>query len=126
MSIGPLRRFGNILALLGANIVNRLLTLLYIMLIARALAPDGFGRLVTVTAYLTIFRAVADFGVTVVSVRDIAREPGLAAAYLRRALVLRSVLTRCPRAGRRLIDRRGTRPTSSGSSGSPGSCSLRR
>jgi O-antigen/teichoic acid export membrane protein len=103
MSVGPLRRLGNILALLGANVVNRLLTLLYIMLVARALAPDGFGQLVTVTAYLTIFRAVADFGVTVVAVRDIAREPGLAAAYLRRALVLRSALAAAAYLGLGLI-----------------------
>lgn len=92
MSIGPLRRLGNILALLGANVVGRLLTLLYIMVVARALAPDGFGQLVTVTAYLTIFGAVTDFGVTTIAVRDVARDPGLAGAYLRRALVLRGGL----------------------------------
>ncbi len=92
MSVGPLGRLGNILALLGANVVGRLLTLLYLMLVARALEPDGFGQLMMVTAYLTIFGAVSDFGVTVITVRDVAQDPGLAAAYLRRALLLRSAM----------------------------------
>lgn len=92
MTVGPHRRIGNILALLGANVVGRFLTLLYVMLVARALAPDGFGQLMTVSAYLTILGAVTDFGVTVITVRDVARDPGLAGAYLRRALVLRSAM----------------------------------
>jgi O-antigen/teichoic acid export membrane protein len=92
MSSGPRRRLGNIVALLGANVVGRLLTLLYVTLVARLLAPEGFGLLVTVTAYLTIFGAVTDFGVTTIAVRDVARDPGLAAAYLRRALLLRGGL----------------------------------
>jgi O-antigen/teichoic acid export membrane protein len=110
MTIGPLRRLGNILALLAANVLNRLLALLYIMVVARALEPAGFGRLVTVTAYLTIFRAVADFGVTVVSVRDVARDPGLAAAYLRRALVLRGALAGVAYLGLGLIGPAGGYP----------------
>lgn len=92
MSVGPLGRAANILALLGANVVGRFLTLLYVMLVARALAPDGFGRLMTVSAYLTILGAVTDFGVTVIAVRDVARDPDLARAYLRGALVLRSAM----------------------------------
>jgi O-antigen/teichoic acid export membrane protein len=83
------RRLRNVLSLLGGNAFARVVSLLYVMLVARVLGLEGFGQLAIVTAYVAIFGTLSDAGLTTLVVRDVAREPALARCYLVRSLLLR-------------------------------------
>jgi O-antigen/teichoic acid export membrane protein len=83
------RRLLNVLSLLGGNALGRVVSLLYVMLVARVLGLEGFGQLATVMAYVAVFATLSDGGLTTLVVRDVAREPSLARCYLVRSLLLR-------------------------------------
>lgn len=86
------RRLSNILSLLGANVLARVLTLAYVMVVARALGLEAFGQLATVTAYVAIFGVLTDIGLTTLTVRDVARDRTQGPHYLIHALVVRGLL----------------------------------
>lgn len=97
------RRLSNIVSLLGANVLGRVLALGYVVVVARGLGLEGFGQLVTVTAYLAIFGVLTDFGVTLLTVRDVARDPARSQRYLVHALVVRGCLGLAAYAGLLLL-----------------------
>jgi PST family polysaccharide transporter len=77
------------LTLLAGEGAARVLGLVTVLLLARRLGPGGFGLITFGTALVAWFGVVADAGTTLVTTRDIAREPKEFSSIAERALGLR-------------------------------------
>lgn len=78
-------------AILG-NIAFRLINFFVVLFLARYLGRDLFGLYGFIFAYLTIFDAIIEFGITHILVRDISRDEDNAALLLGNAFILRLVV----------------------------------
>lgn len=78
--------------LLVSQVVSCLLGFLYIMYTARYLKAEGFGTLSFALALGGIFAVFADFGLTSLTVREVARDKLLASKYLANVNVMKIVL----------------------------------
>lgn len=81
------------LTLLGGEGAARVLGLATVLLLARRLGPAGFGLVTFGAALVAWFGVVADAGTTLVTTRDIARDPRQFRAIAERALGLRVALS---------------------------------
>ena len=64
----------NTIAQFASRLFVALLTLAIVRLSTRYLGPRSYGHLVTVTSFVTIFSALADWGLAVIAAREIARD----------------------------------------------------
>src|SRR5512140_186055 len=60
-----------------------------ILVLARYLGPEDFGRWVFVITYIAVFQVIADLGIEMVVVRRVSQEPGDRDELLANALALR-------------------------------------
>lgn len=74
-------------------LVERSAGLLLVVVLARTLSAEAYGRYSFAIAYLTIFQVLADLGLEPVLVQRLAREPELRAPTLAAGLGLRLLLT---------------------------------
>jgi len=76
---GTLRQIArNLLAKTTAEVLTRLLSVLFFMVVARTLAPEGFGKFTFAYALVTLFGAALDLGLHPLFIREVARDPGRA------------------------------------------------
>lgn len=73
----------NIGALFGAHIISSLLNPIVLILIARKLGDEVFGKYSFILSLTAIFLLVSDFGIKAVAIRDVARETSKTEEYLR-------------------------------------------
>lgn len=83
----------NILSLLTGHVISKLISLGCVIFLARRLGVERFGLYGTVMAYLTLFAAFADNGMSTVTVRDVAQDHDRSGEYFSHVLVLRGILT---------------------------------
>lgn len=79
--------------LIGMEFGVRILEALIAILLARYLAPKGFGLLAFATAFASLFGEVSEFGMETLVVRDLARDRTLANRYLSNGLIAKLFLS---------------------------------
>ena len=65
----------NILAKAGAEVGSRFLGVVFILLAARMLGPEGFGKFTFAAALAALFSAAIEFGVRPIVIREVSRAP---------------------------------------------------
>ncbi|MBD3306098.1 oligosaccharide flippase family protein [candidate division KSB3 bacterium] len=83
----------NILSLLTSQFISKLFSLFCVIYLARELAVEQFGLYGVGMAYLTLFAALADGGMSTVTIRDVAQDHTRSDEYFAHVLVLRGLLT---------------------------------
>lgn len=87
------RLFTNTLALLVAEIVNPLFSVILVIAISRYLGPPGLGQYSFIITYVAIFEPVAKFGFHQIIIRDIAKNSMIVDRYLPIAFFLGTAAT---------------------------------
>jgi O-antigen/teichoic acid export membrane protein len=83
----------NILTLTSAQFLGSLLTLVTVVLIARGLGAEGFGRYSLILAVATVFQLMADGGVNNIMIREMATKKNELSAWLGSTISLIWVLS---------------------------------
>ncbi len=83
----------NFTSILSANALSRVISLVYIIILSRYLGAADIGVYGTLFAYISFGNVIADFGINRMLVRDIARAPTSAQAFLDRVVTLRLILS---------------------------------
>jgi O-antigen/teichoic acid export membrane protein len=78
--------------LIISQIVSKILGFFYIMYTARYLGVEGFGILSFVLAFTGIFGIFTDFGLSQLTVREVARDKSLANKYLNNITAIKIIL----------------------------------
>ena len=65
----------NILAKAGAEIGSRFLGIIFILMAARVLGPEGFGKFTFAAALAALFSGALEFGLRPIVIREVARAP---------------------------------------------------
>ena len=78
--------------LLAAAVGQKVLALVYFMVVARLAGVSGTGQYVVATTFALIASAFADIGLANVAVREVARAKDRAEEYLSGVLAIKSVL----------------------------------
>jgi len=82
----------NTLVLLSSEAVIRALTFIITLLIARRLGAVSFGQYTFALAFVALFTVFADFGISTLIVRNVARERDLVAKYAGNFILLKLFL----------------------------------
>lgn len=72
----------NTTLVLAARVISRLVALVMVIVLARHLGDDAYGRYTTLVAYSALVSVVADLGVSPLYTREAAREPSRLPDYL--------------------------------------------
>lgn len=83
----------NALSLFMGSAASQALRILYVSLLARYIGVEGLGQISTATALVPLVILIVNFGLDVLTVRDIAAAPERAARYVTNVLVIRLALT---------------------------------
>jgi O-antigen/teichoic acid export membrane protein len=83
----------NSLVQMSAGILNKLLGVALIIYAARQLGTDGFGQYAFVLSLHTIFYIFTDFGLGILTVRDLAQNPKEESRYFTNIVTLRCLLS---------------------------------
>jgi O-antigen/teichoic acid export membrane protein len=78
--------------LLISQIASHILGFFFIMYTARYLGAVGFGILSFALAFTGIFRVFSDLGLSILTIRDVARDKSLASKYLGNIAVMKIIL----------------------------------
>lgn len=70
---------------------SRVLGIIFMVLIARYLQPDGFGKFNFVFSLVTIFAVGLDLGLHALMIRDVARKNNIAEVYISNILAMKAV-----------------------------------
>lgn len=79
--------------LLLGDVVSRLLHLVLIVFIARELGDIGYGKYAFAFAFTSLFIISSDFGLSVLSIREIARDKSKASKYLSSVSSIKAILS---------------------------------
>lgn len=82
----------NASVLLGADIIGKILSFLYLMYMARHLGAEGYGILSFALAFTGIFGIFTDLGLKLLTIREVARDKSLASKYLANIIAMKVVL----------------------------------
>lgn len=83
----------NFTALMLGNIVTRVLSVIYIAVLARYIGAEGIGQLGAATAIVSLLILVVNFGFDTLITREVAADETTAPAYITNLVFLRLVLT---------------------------------
>jgi O-antigen/teichoic acid export membrane protein len=88
------RRTGqNVIALLAGQVLSKLLALWALILLANTLGTDLFGKYSFAAAFAMLFMPLMDLGLDTYGIREIARDPDRAPAYLGNILWIKIFLS---------------------------------
>jgi O-antigen/teichoic acid export membrane protein len=88
MPLFPKIAFNTLVQIIGRGVVIGL-TIITTALLTRRLGVAGYGDYVFLTAFLTFFSSIADWGTGIISVREASREKNLEKKIFGNALILR-------------------------------------
>ena len=80
----------NTSVLMGMELGMRVLEVVTSIILARFLAPQGFGLMSFAFAFVSLFGLVAEGGMSVLVTRDVARDPSLRSRYLANGLMAKA------------------------------------
>jgi O-antigen/teichoic acid export membrane protein len=86
------RAVSNVVFILGARVVSRVVSLVAVVYLANGLGDDGYGRYATLIAYLALVSVIADLGFNPLYTREAARAPNELGNYLGTLLVFKLAL----------------------------------
>ncbi len=86
------RIFKNFTSLIISQVIFKVLTFVVMIIIARFLGAEGFGKLSYGLSFVWVFLFLADFGLTDIYVRDVAHNRGLLDKYISNILSLKMIL----------------------------------
>ncbi|GEM_PF-1814057 len=84
--------FMNFVLLLSGNVLGQFLFFIGFVHLARVLGPQGFGVWNFALALLMYFHRAGEFGLEVIGVREIAREPSEISSWIAKIIVIRVIL----------------------------------
>ena len=87
------RIFKNTSILFTAQIVNYILAFFYTIYLARYLGVSDFGILTFGISFTTIMGVTADLGLSILAVREIARDKSISSSYTGNLIVIKLVLS---------------------------------
>ncbi len=87
------RVISNTLWLLLQRVGGRVLTLLLMIYLARALGTFGFGKLVFAISFTSLFLILSDLGITTLTVREVARDKERGPEYIGNIVTLKFFLS---------------------------------
>lgn len=76
----------------GSHIAGRLLMFVFTVILARELGDAAFGQFSWVFSYVAFAFIVADMGISILTVRELAKDSGLTKDYLQTGLFLKTLL----------------------------------
>ena len=79
--------------LILAEVILRVLSLIFIIYVARFLGDVGFGKYSFAFAFTNLFVIISYFGLNMVTVREVARDKSKADKYLGNVAVIRFILS---------------------------------
>lgn len=82
----------NTLAQVLGKVASTFLGVLITILLTRNLGPAGFGTLTFILVFVTMFGTVADWGLTLITVREASKNPNLEKEIIGNVLMIRLVL----------------------------------
>lgn len=85
--------FRNTAWLISAEIVNKGLLFFLTILTARYLGADGYGKFSFAISFVTIFGVLIDFGLNILTIREVSKNKGEASRYLGSITLIRLILT---------------------------------
>ncbi len=86
-------RFGkNASVLMAMELGIRAMDALVVIILARYLAPEGFGLLAFALSFAGLFGMLPGFGMGSLSVRNVAREPEQLSRFLLNGLIVKTAL----------------------------------
>ncbi|MCP4404111.1 MAG: flippase [bacterium] len=83
----------NIVSLLTGHVISKFFSLACIIFLAKRLRVDNFGTYGTITAYLTLFSAFADNGLSTITIRDLSQDYRRAEELFVHSALLRILLS---------------------------------
>lgn len=83
----------NTLYLTGASIGQKIIAFIYFLFLARIMMPEQTGQYFLAISITSIFSVIADFGITAVMTREIAKDEMQAKSLVSNAISLKIVLT---------------------------------
>ena len=75
-----------------ADIINKILSMVFVIYLARHLGDAGFGKYSFAFSFANIFMIFADMGLTTLIVRDVARDKSQSSQYLGNIILIKSIL----------------------------------
>jgi O-antigen/teichoic acid export membrane protein len=82
----------NTLTQIGAQLMNRLIDMLFAMLVLRLLGPAGQGKYALAIAFIGYFDILTNFGLNTLLTREVAKDRSQANRYLANTTILRLLL----------------------------------
>lgn len=79
--------------IIAGEIINKIISLLIIIYLARYLGAIGYGKYSFVFAFISFFAIITDFGLNTIIARDTARDKGIAAKLITNAAAMKAVLS---------------------------------
>lgn len=86
------RIYKNTLALFSAQVYNKFTAAIFFAIAARLLGVAEFGKYSLVLTFIALFYIISDWGLSTLTIRDLAREPDRTKEYLIHTVILRSGL----------------------------------
>ena len=80
---------------LFANILNKLFSLILLVYLARGLGEIEFGKYSFANSFIQIFIVMADLGLSLLTIREVAKENNKASKYLGNFTILKILLSLC-------------------------------
>ena len=91
--MGAVRRIAkNTVVMIAGQIFGKILSLIFVIYVARYLQAEGFGILSFALAFAGMFHIFADIGFYELTVREVARDKKLAGKYVGNIMVLKVIL----------------------------------
>lgn len=82
----------NTLALFSAQVYNKFIAAVFFAIAARSLGVTDFGKYTLVLTFISLFYIISDWGLSTLTIRDVAREPDRTREYLIHTVILKSGL----------------------------------
>lgn len=82
----------NFSSIMGAQVIYKVLTFVVMLLVARFLGPEDFGKLSYAISFVWIFLFICDFGFSEIFVRDASQDRSIAVKYANNILTLKLVI----------------------------------
>lgn len=79
--------------IIAGNIVNKAISLVVVIFLARYLGTAGYGKYAFVFAFLMFFGIITDLGINTILVREISRDKSLASKYIGNAAIMKLILS---------------------------------
>lgn len=83
----------NMAVLMAAQVIVMILGLIFVVYVARFLGAEGFGKYNFALVFTGLFAVFADLGLSILTVREIARDKSFASKYITNTAIIKIILS---------------------------------